>query len=129
MASKAVQILMDRIKQIESSGNPDAVSEDGAVGLYQIMPDEALADWNTYHPKETHTINALWNPVENEKIAQWYMNERIPQMLKHYKLQDTVDNRLAAYNAGIGNLRKIRAGTMKMPSETSKYIRKYYGLE
>jgi hypothetical protein len=52
------------------------------------------------------------------------MNTRIPQMLKAYKIPDTIDNRLWAYNAGIGNVKKGR-----LPKETRNYIRKYHKLE
>ena len=44
-------------------------------------------------------------------------------MLKHYKIEDTVRNRLWAYNADIG---RVLDGNM--PNETKNYIVKYEGM-
>jgi len=116
-------IDMDILSGIESSGNPLAVnSESGAIGLYQIMPKGkkgALDEWNMYHPKEQHSDDDLYDKAINSKIAFWYMNDRIPKMLKYYKHEDTPDNRLIAYNAGIS-----RVGG-KLPDETTQYLKKY----
>jgi soluble lytic murein transglycosylase-like protein len=119
----AEDVNMDIIKQIESSGRADAVSFKGAKhgrGLYQIS-EVCLKEWNNFNPEETYTVEDLFDGVINLKIADWYMNKRIPQMLKHYEVEDTDENRLWAYNAGIGNVIKgIK------PEETRLYIKKYY---
>ena len=116
-------INMDVIAQIESSGNPLAVNKtSGAIGLHQIMPKGkkgALDEWNNFHPKERHNNEDLYDKNVNSKIAHWYMNDRIPKMLKHFKHQDTPENRLIAYNAGISRVGK------KHPKESSDYIKKY----
>lgn len=121
ISSAEVYIDMNIIAEIESSNNPMAISFKGAKygrGLYQIS-EIVLQDYNErmgfYHkPYE------LFNKDLNETIALWNMDKRIPQMLKYYEIEDNVDNRLWAWNAGIGNVVK---GIM--PSETLGFICKY----
>ena len=117
-------IDLKKIVQIESSGNPLAHnSGSGAAGLAQITPI-ALQDWNKMNPSEQYLYNHLFNPQVNIKIANWYFNNRIPQMLKHYNMPVTLDNVLAAYNSGIGNVIKKR-----LPKETVDYIKKYRSMK
>lgn len=115
-------IDMSIIAQIESSGNPKAFNESsGAVGLCQITPI-VLKEYNQFN-KLGYKMDDLYDGAFNRDVANWYMNQRIPQMLKHFKIKDTVRNRLWAYNAGIGNVKKNR-----MPEETKSYIVKYERL-
>lgn len=119
-AQAANNIDMNKIYQIESSGNPNAYNRtSGARGLGQITPI-VLKEWNNMNPKNKYTTNALNDKVVNMKISDWYMNKRIPQMLKAKGLQDTIKNRLIAYNAGIGHV-----GKSILPKETFNYIQKY----
>lgn len=111
-------IDMEAIKQIESGGNPNATSPVGAMGLYQIMPI-TLKDYNQI-TKKNYKKEQLFDPDINTEIAEWYLTQRIPQMLKHYKKPVTTDNILWAYNAGIGNLVKN-----VFPKETKNYLYKY----
>ena len=122
-------IDMEKIYQIESSMNPEAVNKrSGARGLGQIT-SIALKDWNNLNPNEKYTKKDLFNPVINRKISRWTMNERIPQMLRSMKIQDTPTNRLIAYNWGIGNLKKFVDGKIKkLPKETENYLLKYQSL-
>ena len=122
-----LRVNLDTIKQIESSGNPDAISFRGAKygrGLYQIS-EVCLADYNqfaghvfTFYPKD------LFNPKINEMIAKWYLTKRIPAMLRHYNKEVTVENVLWAYSAGIG---RVVEGVMS--SETKEYIFLYKNLD
>lgn len=114
----AENINMQKIMHIESAGNPTAVSRAGAIGLYQIMP-VVLQEYNQFHGQK-YTRKNLYNPEINTKIANWYINFRIPQLLQHYKKPDTVENRLKCYNAGIRSV--VQNYT---PAETKKYIAKY----
>ena len=44
-----IEINISTIIQIESSGNPNAYNpRSGCIGLMQISPKGALADWNKY---------------------------------------------------------------------------------
>lgn len=112
-------IDMNKIHKIESGNNPKAVSNKGAVGVDQVTKP-ALADWNKTHPREKYEMGNMTDADTNKKVAKWYMNSRIPQMLKAYKIPDTKENRLRAYNEGVGNLKKG-----KNPKETQDYVRKY----
>lgn len=121
-SSMADTINMEAIKQIESSGNPNAYNKHSqAAGLYQITPI-VLKDFNQIN-KTSYRKTDLFNGNINTLISTWYMNKRIPQLLKHYHIKDTVNNRLIAYNAGIAFLLK-----RKTPKETREYIRKYERL-
>ena len=114
-------IDMTKISQIESSNNPEAYNaKSQARGKNQITPI-VLKEWNNYHKSEQHGVKDLFNEEINDKIANWYMNKRIPQMLKAKKIKDTVENRLIAYNYGIGNIGK------PLPLETRNYLKKYRG--
>jgi hypothetical protein len=82
-----------RIIQVESGGDPNAVSKSGAKGLMQLMPDTARE-------------HGVTNPFD---VYQNIMGgaEHYREMLDHYK-----DRRLAliAYHAGRGNTDKWLAG-------------------
>lgn len=124
--AEEVYVNMDRIMQIESGGNPNAYNASSkATGLYQITPI-VLKDFNQTMLKipgydNTYKQADLYDPQINAKIAHWYMNTRIPSLFKAYKLVDSVDHRLVAYNAGIrAVIRNLR------PKETRDYIVKYH---
>lgn len=110
---------MNKIYQIESSGNPKAFNKGAnAIGLGQITPI-VLKEWNNMN-KQKHTSQDLYDKNINMKIADWYMNKRIPQMLKSLKLPDTIKNRIISYNAGVSAVKKNI-----LPKETYNYIQKY----
>jgi len=112
---------MDAIKQIESSGNARAWNQsEDARGHYQIR-NIVLREWNNYHPDRKFKPADLWNPAINAEIADWYMNKRIPQMLRYFKLEDNVKNRIISYNAGISTLTK----RLPIPKITRNYLKKY----
>lgn len=113
---------MHKIMMIESSGNPMAHNKtDDSIGLFQITP-VCLKEWNQYHPGKQYSREDLWNPAINKEIADWYINIRIPQMLKHYHKEDTVPNRITAYNAGINYI----VHDKPLPKITQLYLKKYY---
>ena len=119
------EVNIERIIIIESSGNPYALNErSGARGLMQITPI-CLKEWNNEN-LDKYTLDDLYNPVINKRIGTWYMNEKIPTYLWAYNIKDTIENRLIAYNWGIGNLRNYVNGKLKnLPYETKRYIKKY----
>ena len=117
----ADEIDMSIIAQIESSNNPDAYNVlSKATGMYQITP-VCLLDFNNYH-KRKYSISEMFVPKKGYSVASWYMNTRIPQLLKHYGYEDTIEHRLIAYNAGIKRVGK------ELPKETINYIKKYKDL-
>jgi len=130
--ASSVVIDMKKLAWIESSNNPRAVSYKGAKygrGLYQVS-EKVLKEWNDFHPHEKYTPEDLFDPEINRKIATWYLYVRIPYMLRRYKVPDTVEHRLIAYNWGIGHLVDwYRAGAdyNKLPKETRDFLKKYAG--
>jgi len=123
--------LIPYIIQVESSGNPYAVSKDGCIGLMQISPNGALAEYNQRgFPKNIYIeplflIEDLYNPNVNVKIGTWYLRR-----LKDHYLKDnyTVERILAAWNGGITRLRKNDYNVSKMPEETRNFVKKVMRL-
>ena|SRR3990167_8878322 len=116
------EINLEAIKMIESNGNPKAYNKiSHARGLFQITPI-CLADWNQYHKNEQYTIDDLWSPQVNEKIARWYITIRIPQLLKHYNQELTIENIITAWNWGIAHV-----GKPPCP-EVKDFLVKYYNM-
>ena len=116
-------IDMRRIYEIESSNNPEAYNETSkAVGLGQITP-VTLKEWNQFHKNEQLTEEDLYDPNTNMRVASWYMNVRIPQILKAYDIEDSIENRLISYNAGWTYAKDGK----ELPKETKDYIKKYKG--
>ena len=107
--------FIEAMIQQESSGNPKAVSKQGARGLMQIMPG-ALKEFNQRN-KKNYSMDNMFDPNMNREVGKWYIYNRIPQMLEHFKLEVSPENMLASYNGGIGNVRKG-----KLPDETKKYV-------
>ena len=116
------EIDLDIIAKIESNYNVKAYNKkSGARGLYQITP-VCLEDYNKYN-KAAVTLNDLFSPEVNKKIAKWYLEKRIPQMLKYYNIKITWDNVLWCYNGGIGRVKKNI-----MDNETLLYTERYLQL-
>jgi hypothetical protein len=121
------EVNIDTIIKIESGGFKYAYNQSsGARGVMQVTA-ACLDDWNEKRkPLEWYTIKDLFNPEVNKKIGTWYINVQIPKYFKAYKVADTLENRLIAYNWGIGNfLRYYRGLITKLPLETQQYIKKY----
>ena len=126
IGNMGIQIDMNRIFFIESTNNPKAWNKkSNARGLGQITPD-ALTDWNTYNPMQKYNLENLFDADINSKVSDWYYNNRIPTMLNAYKISDTVENRLIAYNAGIGRLKNHIGNGVPLKQETEDYIIKYH---
>jgi soluble lytic murein transglycosylase-like protein len=113
---------MDIIADIESGRNPKAYNaSSGAIGYCQILTCGALADYNNKFAIKIKPEDLFYKTI-NLTVADWYMNTRIPEMLDYFEIEDTIDNRLAAYNFGIGNVKNKKA----LPKETRNYIKKYH---
>ena len=115
-------IDLNRIMMIESSGNPLAHNKkDDSRGLFQITPI-CLKEYNNFHPGAEFSMDDLWNASISTLIADWYLNKRIPQMLKYYKKPVTAENILIAYNAGISYV----VSGKPLPKITKLYLKKYF---
>lgn len=100
----------------ESNFNPEAVSPVGAIGLTQVFPRGAIADYEKAFPKDKLDYK---NPEHNLKVGFWYLGRRIPHMLKAYGEEVSLRNLLVAYNAGIT---RVKLKDHKLPAETRTYI-------
>ena len=116
---KGSLVSLSRIKMIESAGLPFVIGSSGEIGLYQIS-DCVLEDYNKYHKVKVAKW-MLFIPWTNEKVAYWYLNTRIPSMLRHYEKPVTIRNIIISYNAGIGYV----AHDKDLPEITKKYLKKY----
>ena len=113
------EIDLSAISMIESSGGKRLIGDSNqSLGVYQINVKGALADYNKYVEKTSP--KQLLNPKKNKEIASWYLNRRIPLMLRFFKKPVTTKNILLAYNCGIGCVVENR-----MPRTSEVYLAKY----
>lgn len=122
---------INAIENIESTGNPRAINKrSGASGAMQIQNkrvwDSIVADMGQNYDWIKHRLNR----GANRAVGNHYVNVMIPKYLSIYKIPDTIETRLAAYNWGIGNLKKAYRANPKewqklLPLETKNYIDKY----
>ena len=123
--ARGEEIDLGIIAEIESSNNPMAINaKTGARGLYQFLPI-AWRDVQNHYPalKVYGYKEYVHNPIISSQFAEKYFII-LEKYLKHYKMEVSLENLLACYNWGIGNLRSGK----KLPSETVNYIKKYKRL-
>jgi len=116
------------IALIESGGYEHAYNvKTKAYGLYQIRKC-VVDDFNKAH-KASLTVKMMMTKEFAERVAGWYLNEQIPKYLKSAGLPDTLNNRLACWNWGFGNVRRASKTREELPLETRKFIIKYQLFE
>ena len=96
--------LVASVMQIESCGDPRALSHAGAMGLFQVMP---------YH---FSTNEAPYNPGTNAKRGMAYLSKAL-------NTYQDVRLAFAGYNGGIGTAAKPE---ILWPQETIRYS--YWGI-
>ena len=107
----------------ESAWNPKAKSHKGAIGRYQIKA--ALDQWNQDHPQQQFVKEDMNKPSLGKIVANYYINQFIPEYMKKKNVADTPDNRIAMYNAGpYGARKKIESGK-PLVKETQRLIDTY----
>jgi soluble lytic murein transglycosylase-like protein len=107
-------VLVRAVIQVESNFNPMCVSNKGARGLMQLMPETA----RRYGVKQLH------DPDENIRGGVQYLADLLTMF------SNDLPRSLAAYNAGEGAVQ--RHGGIPPYSETMTYVKRaltvYYGV-
>lgn len=109
--------LFEALVEAESRGKQSAISNKGARGVAQLMPGTMRDPGYGIKPVRDDS------EAENRRVGQEYLSA----MLRKYK--GNIDNALAAYNWGPGNVDKHlkKYGELtpeKLPKETRNYIPK-----
>lgn len=102
--------LVSAVVQVESGGNPRAVSPAGAMGLMQLMPSNV----------DEFGVNDPFDPDQNIDAGA----HQLANLLNQYN--GNLDLALAGYNAGPGAVRRYN-GVPPYP-ETQQYIQKVRSL-
>lgn len=102
--------LLGAVISKESSGNANAMSGKGAIGLTQVMPNTARG--MGYDPEELKR-----NPAMQVEAGARYLKQMIDAH------DGNVSAALAAYNWGPGNVQKyLRGEKAQVPTETVNYV-------
>jgi hypothetical protein len=113
------------IGAIESNSNVRAVNKrEGAYGIYQIR-QAVIDDFNKLsRSRRKYRLEDMLDQDKAYTVANWYLHDRIPKMLRYYKLPVTKERVIWGYNAGI---KAVLDG--RMPNITREYINKYNKME
>jgi hypothetical protein len=129
-------IDLNKIWQIESTSGQDPKMNEpnrsGALGHFQFLKKT----WNemvSMMGKNWDWEDGAIDYDKSRAVADFYLNKRIPQMLKYYKIPDTTKTRIACYSWGVGYLKKAyetygENWESAAPTETTDYFVKY-GVE
>jgi len=98
--------LVKAVMHVESAFNPHAVSNKGAQGLMQVMPETG----------ERYGVRDLFDPVQNVRAGVLYLKDLQKMFKGNTKLV------LAAYNAGENAVLRHRG--IPPYNETQDYVRK-----
>ncbi len=110
--------LIMAVIEIESKFDAKAVSKAGAIGLMQIMPKTGKSLSRELNIKK-YNKNSLYNPEVNIKIGTYYLKKLLQEF------NNNIDLTLAAYNAGIGNIKKWQKQKKEIPfEETRTFVKK-----
>lgn len=93
--------LTQRVLQVESNGNPNAVSNTGALGLMQLTKG-AVDDY----VRATGDRGDTRDPYYNAKVGAWYLQHQYNQ-LRGLGMDPTVADVYRAYNMGFGGYRDV----------------------
>lgn len=126
--------IRNRQLYLESAGKETSRSGKGAQGIFQIMP--ATAQW---YKDSTGDVGDIWDPIYNERVRDWVMDRNWKSNVVkegNPSNKTRMKKALAAYNYGVGNLKKALNKAKKagvdtingdewleyLPSETRNYV-------
>lgn len=107
--------LMDRLRWVESRGDPNAVSPAGALGPYQIMPPTAAQPG---YGVPSISLDAVLDPTRSRDWAKKYLTAM-------YGRYNSPTLALAAYNAGPGAVDAAGGNIAALPAETRNYVQQF----
>ncbi|MBS1371922.1 MAG: lytic transglycosylase domain-containing protein [Lentisphaeria bacterium] len=81
----------------ESRFDPFVRGRAGEVGLMQVLPSGAAAEWSRLNGRKAPDANALYDPAVNLEIGCWYLAYG---MRKYAAYRNATELALARYNAG-----------------------------
>ena len=93
--------LTQRVLQVESNGNPNAVSNTGALGLMQLTKG-AVDDY----VRATGDRGDTRDPYYNARVGAWYLQHQYNQ-LRGLGMDPTVADVYRAYNMGLGGYKEV----------------------
>ena len=97
----------------ESRFDPDCRGSKGEIGLMQLLPSGAVADYVKYHKIRGYSKKALTNPKLNLEIGCWYLSRALARWEGH---PDQLPLALSQYNAGESRAAKW-AASKRSPGE------------
>jgi len=133
IVNKETKIDLDKIWFIESSRGKNLWNKKSrARGHYQFIE----STWNECvgkMGKDWDWWTCSMDKEKSEQVSNYYYNTEIPRLLKYYKIDDSIETRIACYDWGIGHLNKNwkkykNKWVEHTKEETKKYIRDYHNL-
>ena len=111
----------------ESRFRPGAVGRAGEVGLMQIMPKRAAADWAKANNVPCPAPGVLFSPRINLEIGCWYLSDGLRRFSDYNAATELA---LARYNAGLSRANKWKPADKNGPvtdnitiASTRKYVK------
>lgn len=119
----SLDIMSDIVGIIESNNRADAVSNKGATGVMQLMPET----YKDVAKRYGLPLDGIKDPIMNKKAGEIYLAEL------GNKFNNDEAKVLAAYNWGPTNLSKAikkygKDWRKHLPNETKNYLKKYYEI-
>ncbi|MBQ9501638.1 MAG: lytic transglycosylase domain-containing protein [Lentisphaeria bacterium] len=118
----------------ESRFRPEAVGDHGEVGLMQVLPSGAVADWARLHGRRVPSHASLMRVELNLEIGVWYLaralarwsayRERIPLALIQYNAGEARAERWKPEKPDGDVVSRIRIGSTKTYVE--KIVARYH---
>ncbi|MDD3155105.1 MAG: transglycosylase SLT domain-containing protein [Victivallaceae bacterium] len=81
----------------ESKFRPDVRGSQGEIGLMQILPGGAVADYARVHRSAQPPDRELFDPARNIEIGSWYLGRALRRWKKYRCVRELA---LCQYNAG-----------------------------